>query len=372
MSKQLKICILCEYLSYVGGGERVYCSWANMLATELKHDVTIVSLEDWDKPFYHLDSSIRINSLKLRNPKFYLNPRRRRLSMLVNYFGDIKTISRYLHENDYDVVISIAVNMNLILANISGNFLKIATEHSEYHAPNNWIRYVRNKLYRKFDLLTVLNKFDQVQFKRYNPNTLVLPNPVDTLNERGLPADLNSNTLISIGSLSPQKNQSDMIDIMNIIHEKYPDWKLKIYGEGPLRDVLSDKIRQTNSVEYISLEGVTKNVNEVLSNASIFILTSKIEGFGLVLIEAMGKGLPCVSYKAYGPDSIISEGVNGFLINQHDKKEFANKIMLLIEKKQLRKNMGNNAYESVEPYLPSKIAQLWSKILVNDTKHIDS
>ena len=69
----LKICILCEYLSYVGGGERVYCSWANMFAEQLGYDVTIVAMEDWDKPFYRVSPLVKIHSLRLRSAKFYMN-----------------------------------------------------------------------------------------------------------------------------------------------------------------------------------------------------------------------------------------------------------------------------------------------------------
>ena len=232
----MKIAILCEYLSYVGGGERVYCSWANIFSDILGHDVTIVAMEDVDKSFYKLSQKVKIHSLKLRQYKFYQNPKKRKKDMILNYWSDRKIIEKYLNESNFDVVIGIALNINLILSKIKGKFKKIATEHSEYYAPNKLLRNVRNQLYKAFDVITVLNYQDLHLFKKHNPNTIVLLNPVEVLNHDNPRSSSEKKLIVSVGSLSHQKNQKDLISMMEIIHKDFKYWKLIIYGEGPLHD----------------------------------------------------------------------------------------------------------------------------------------
>lgn len=355
----LKICILCEYLSYVGGGERVYCSWANMFAEQLGYDVTIVAMEDWDKPFYRVSPLVKIHSLRLRSAKFYMNSYKRRLDMITSYWHDRYIIGHYLHSTDYDIVIGIALNINLLLSTIKGAFIKIATEHSEYYAPNILLRLIRNSLYNRFNLLTVLNYGDKHLFEKHNSNTQVLTNPVDMLLTVPLQVVLAEKTIVSVGSLSPQKNQRQMLEIMKIVHESHPDWNLKIYGEGPLRRSLEDFIKQHKMSSYVSLEGTTSNIPAVLKSASLFLLTSSIEGFGLVLVEAMSLGIPCISFDTVGPRLIIQDNFNGFLVNKGDIHKFAAKVNQVIADRILRERLGNGAYQSAQQYHPDVVAEKW-------------
>lgn len=363
--ESVKICLLCEYLSYIGGGERVYCSWANMFAEQLGYDVTIAAMEDWDKPFYKVSPLVKIHSLKLRPAKFYSNSHRRKRNMIIYYLQDRHNISNYLNSMGYDIVIGIALNMNLLLSTIKGSFIKIATEHSEYYAPNIILRRIRNLLYYRFSLLTVLNYEDKKLFERYNANTQVLINPVETLLAAHPQISLIQKTIISIGSLSPQKNQKDMLEIMKIVHESHPDWNLKIYGEGPLFQDLENFIKQNRMSSYVSLEGITSNVPAVLENASLFLLTSAIEGFGLVLVEAMSLGIPCISFDTVGPKLIIQDDFNGFLISKGDIQGFADKVNQIISDKKLREKLGDGAYQSAQQYHPYVVAKDWERLFQN-------
>lgn len=359
----MKIAIVCEYLSYVGGGERVYCSWANMFSDNLGYDVTIVSMEDCEKTFYTLSPNVRIKSLRLRKHMFYQNPAKRRRDMVLKYLSDREKLKKYLQYENFDIVIGIALNINLILASINGPFIKIATEHSEYYAPSRWLRCVRNRLYSNFHALTVLNKTDLDLFRRYNTNCKVMLNPVEALTLNLYPSNLNEKLIISVGSLSPQKNQSDLISMMGVLHKEYPDWKLKIFGEGPLRETLEKQISDLNLNNVIELSGVTSNVPKEIRKGSIFVLSSNIEGFGLVLIEAMSVGVPCVSYNSSGPNMIIKDGFNGILIPKNDLKSLIESVRNLISNNQLRKIIGQNALLSSSKYHPKNVAKDWSDLI---------
>lgn len=366
-NRKINICIIAEYLSYVGGGERVYISWANMFTEILGYNVTIAAMEDCDKTFYRVSNKVNIHSLKLRKYQFYNNSFDRRLSMITNFAHDRKVIEEYINKHQFDVIIGIATNINLILSTINFSAGKIATEHTEYYAPPIFIRAIRKILYKNFDIVTALNTDDVNLFKKINPNTTIAINPVE-LNTIYKSSELTHKTIISIGSLSPQKNQKQMIDIMKLVHEKYPDWNLIIYGDGPLRDELKHYLQLNSCESFIKLAGVTNDVYSKLANSSIFILTSKVEGFGLVIAEAMSVGLPCVCFDALGPKMLIKHGVNGYLISMGNCDDFCNRICELIENFELRRSMGHNAYIHSKNYSIDHVAKQWSELIESTIK----
>ena len=362
----MKICILTEYLSYVGGGERVYCNWANILADRLNHDVVIASMEDASKTFYKLSPKIKIDSLKLRPYKYYQHPIRRRLEMILHYKNDCRVMEEYLNAEKFDCVIGIATNICLLLSNINVNCPKIGTEHTEYYAPFFLLRCFRNQKYKSLDYLTVLTEDDCKLYGRFLKEVSVMLNPLSFIPDKL--SNLNNKILVSVGSLSPQKNQKRMLEVFQKVHLIHPDWKLIIYGEGTLRNHLESYAVHLGVQDYVDFPGATKNVSSVLSEASIFLLTSKIEGFGLVLIEAMACGLPCVSFMAPGPNSIIEDGKNGYLIQQGDVDGFAKSVCSLIEDSNRRKVMGKYAQTCIQKYSIDSSANSWKLLLSNLVK----
>lgn len=366
----MRICILTEYLSYIGGGERVYCNWANILSDRLGHEVVILSLEDTDKPFYKLSSRVIVKSLKLRPFKYYLHPVKRRLGMIWNYSSDRKCIETYLKNNHFDCVIGIATNICLLLATIKTECPRIGTEHTEYYAPIYPLRILRNFLYFKLDYLTVLTDSDCALYKRFMNNVSVMLNPL-SFSITGK-SHLSEKKLISIGSLSPQKSQMKMLEVAKVVKQRHPDWRLVIYGEGALRQQLESYSEQLGLKDFVEFPGSIENVQEALKDASIFLLTSKIEGFGLVLIEAMACGLPCVSFNAPGPESIIKNGENGYLVAQGDIEDMSDKICGLIENETLRKVMGNKAFNSIGEYSVDTAASSWQSLLLKMINNEDT
>lgn len=358
----MRICILTEYLSYIGGGERVYCNWANMWSEKSGHDVVILSLEDANDVYYELSPKVKIESLKLRPNRYYEHPIRRRIGMIINVYKDIFILNRYFIENKFDIVVGIATNICLLLAEINTRCPKIGTEHTEYYAPIAPLRLLRNKLYPKLNYLTVLTESDCNLYKRIMHNVSVMLNPLSFSIAHDNISPLKNKLIVSIGSLTPQKNQKKMLEVFEIVKKYHPDWKMQIYGEGPLRNQLEAYTQHLGLVDSVAFPGAVKDVTQVLKHGSIFVLTSKIEGFGLVLIEAMACGLPCVAFEAPGPNSIISNTKNGYIVKQGDVNDFANKICKLIENEELRSELGKNAVESIDKYSLEASCIAWDNL----------
>lgn len=358
----MKICILTEYLTYIGGGERVYCNWANMFADELGHDVTISSFEDAQSTFYKISDKVKIESLHLRKEKYYQNKIKRKLQMVICAHSDIRALTKYFEEHKFDVIIGIATNISLLLALTKiSNSIRIGTEHTEYDGAAFYLRRLRKKIYPKLDVLTVLTQADKIRFDKFMHDVMVMPNPLSI--KTSSTANLENKKIISIGSLSPQKDQLTMIDIFKKVQKEHPEWILEIYGEGIMRKQLECKIQELELTNHVYLRGTIQDVTQALFTSSIFILTSKIEGFGLVLIESMVCGVPCISFDNPGPSDIIDNGKNGFLIANRDINLFAAKIIEVIEDVNLRKRMGAQAKLCIERFNPEKIKERWDLLL---------
>ena len=135
---------------------------------------------------------------------------------------------------------------------------------------------------------------------------------------------------------------------------------------------LESLIAKLNLKKHVFLRGRTTDIFKVMSNSSLFVLSSIYEGFGLVIVEAMSCGLPIISYACpCGPKDIITHGRNGYLVPCYNEKALSNRICDLIENEDIRKDMGLNAIERVKDYHIDIITQKWMDLfnrLINDSK----
>lgn len=147
---------------------------------------------------------------------------------------------------------------------------------------------------------------------------------------------------------------------------------LEIWGEGELRTELEEQIRNNQLTNNIFLKGYTYDIFSPLYEASIFTLTSLFEGLPLVIIEAMSCGVPVVSYACpCGPQDIIADGHDGFLVPVNNEKVLADRICRLIEDKELRKEMGKAARLKAEQYDIKNIIPMWMELfnqLINEKR----
>lgn len=173
-------------------------------------------------------------------------------------------------------------------------------------------------------------------------------------------------SIVSVGRLHPDKGYDRLLEIFNEVHHLHPDWKLRIIGDGVLKDGLiaqSISLGLQSSVEFL---GYMDNLasRKIMMKSSIFAMTSIREGFGIVLIEAMDAGLPVVSFDVrVGPRSIIQEKKTGFLIEDGNQSDFIIKLSQLITDDHIREELGKNAKEEAEKYYVEHVLLKWIKLL---------
>ena len=172
--------------------------------------------------------------------------------------------------------------------------------------------------------------------------------------------------IVSIGRLSPQKNQKMLINTFEKVNIEYPNEKLLIYGDGELKENLNYEISKKGLEDKIFMMGITSDVPKVLSKAKMFILTSDYEGMPNTLLEAMAVGLACVSTDCPcgGPKTIIEHGKDGLLVPINDENELARSILLLLEDKEFSNRISRNAKEKSEIFKPSYVFKQWKDYFV--------
>ena len=275
-----------------------------------------------------------------------------------------------------DVIVCVKLDFVPVLVDLKGDIPLVVESHtlckSEKMDEVGLLRrlYIRSlkMSIRKSDAVVALTEGDANDWKAYNDNVYVIPNVVN-LNDQGdrslIPfqgKDIKRPVpLIYVGRLSKQKDIDSLLRIWAIIHQQYPDWQLDIYGEGELKDHYLSIIQKMNA--NIHVFEPTANIMEVYCEHSILLLTSLYEPFGLVLPEAMSCGLPVVAFDCpFGPADIITDGVDGYLIEDRDVELFAQRVGQLISDYDLRVQMGKAAVISSQRYQASCIMPQWIQL----------
>ena len=192
----------------------------------------------------------------------------------------------------------------------------------------------------------------------------VIPNPIP--NKTHQLSNLTEKKVLAVGRLSQPKNFSSLINAWLSVYLAYPDWHLEIWGDGEQKDMMQQKINTLGLEDCICLGGYSANILSKYVEASIFVCSSKYEGFPLAFIEAMSCGLPVVSYDCpWGPQDIITEGKDGFLVPIGDEHALAERICYLIEHEDERRIMGDAALEKSKQYAMDIIIDKWMN-LFND------
>lgn len=373
--------IYCMYGLYNSGGmERVLSIKANYLAEKLGYDVHIVTTNEKGRiPFYTLSSKIKLHDLSINYADENENTIAKKILpfpfKLYRHWRLLKTL---LYHIKPDITISMFGNDIFLLPFIKDGSKKIIESHfSKYHRlqlnRNGIFKYcdiIRAKLDNFmcsfYDKVIVLTNEDKNNWKeKFRDKVIVIPNPcVLSVNRQ---AELDNKQVLAIGRLTPQKGFDILIDIWEIVHRNCPDWKLKIIGSGILYTQLIEQVHKKQLQNTITLQNVvSNNIAHEYLDSSIFALSSRYEGFPMVLLESAMCGLPVVAFSCKcGPKDIIENGINGFLIREGSISEFASSLITLINNEKLRKKLGSNLYKKSKEFSLSSIMNKWS-VLFND------
>ena len=376
----MKILYLIKSFAAKAGTERVMSDKMNWLS-EKGCEITLVTYEQGTHPFaFPLNSSIKHYDLDTRFfelAKFNIVKRLFRYYVLRRRFR--QNLQSVMNVVKPDIFVSTTYSLHLfdVLLQIKSSSKRIIESHvacftvkktEEYRSI--FLLYSVFKLYdkwmldhiRRFDGIVSLTQNDSNEWAMYSNNVYTIPNPVTFIPERFAPVG-DTHRIICVGRLHEQKGFDLLIEAFSLIADKCPEWVVDIYGNGDEKQTLNDLIASHNLEGRVIINSSTNDIYKEYLNSSFFVLSSRYEGFGLVLLEAMSCGLPCISFDCpYGPDEIIEDGVNGFLVSTFDVREMANRILWMIENNEKRVEMGRAAKNSVARYEKNIVLQKWMKL----------
>lgn len=374
----MDICIVNDNFS-IGGVQRVATELANNLSN-MGYKVTLIDFSGQNIFFYPVSKKINIpNAIGKRTFK------RRVIGKLLKvtssifkkplpikrvYLEQIDDLTTYLKNNNHKVLITCQGLLTSIIPYIKKEIPDVkvlAWQHSEYDI------YV-NKYYKKFinyyfqglksaDYVICLTEADQKKFEKINRNVSYIYNPVTIKNIDNRKSDLSKKQVIFVGRLDIVPKGLDIL--IKIAKNIKSDWRIVVAGDGRDKKKFLQMIKKEHLENKIILKGALKNEDliETYLDGSIFISTSRWEGFGLVITEAMLFGLPIISFSNSGPKEILKNGEYGILVNNINVNEFTSKLNDLIENPLKREYFQMKSLERVKDFDSSVIIKEWELII---------
>lgn len=262
----------------------------------------------------------------------------------------LKNIEEYLTKVAPDVVISFT-NVTCAQVSIVCKKMHIPIIFSERNDPRRLLTGMKTKIFQKILIHNVKNMVFQTNGAKdlypesITKHSVIILNPLDTTKFPPYYEGERKKEIVTVGRLEPQKRQDILIRAFSIIAEHYPDYKLRIYGEGSQKDFLLKLIRELNMESRIILMGTKKNIFDQINESAIFAMTSDFEGLSNALIEAMALGIPCVSTRCSpgGAEELIRDKKNGFLVPCGDYNELSKVLDMMIKNYKDTQKIGQAA-----------------------------
>lgn len=359
----------------IGGVEKAIANQANILCRQ--HEVEIISAYRlYDTPPFKIDPRVKITylltdlkpnkdqlraALKEKKPLAFFRQALISVKVLWQRKAKMRQAVRGLTS---DVIISTRYLYNRLLVNHRpSDSVIIAQEHRHHNGDQTYIK----KLVRSvkgmdyfMPVSAALTHFYAGLLKDDPVRCVYIPHNLDYWPQT--PAKKGNVRFVSVGRLSKEKGYNDLIEIFSLIHQKMPACTLDIIGDGDQREQIEALIRTHALENQVVLHGCRDKayVNDILARSSVYLMASYEESFGIVLIEAQSFGLPCVAFaSAEGAREIITDGVNGYLIEHRDFALFAQKALALITDTALNTALGLKARGNAKKYTQEQVAKQW-------------
>lgn len=371
-------------ISIKGGTDKILVEKANYLVNH-GYDVTIVTESQMGKPLsFKLEDKVCHIDMGLDFGKQYTQGSFRRFLTYSSLMRQYKSrLKKVVNQQRPDIIISAMGRSLSLLSKMDYDGVKIGEAHTtKTHLRSLHLmeqrggvfkvvaKYMRWKMCRyasKLDAMVLLTPNDAEDWKSV-VKTYVIPNPISFFPKES--AELVNKQVIMVGRYNDAKGYDYLIPAWEIVHQRYPDWILNIYGSGELRGQVTEWIHEKHLESSIMMHEPVDNIMEKYLGSSICVLSSRYEGFSLVILEAMACGVPVVSFDCpYGPRNIIQNGEDGILIDYLNYQALADGICKLIENEGLRVQFGTNARSNVLRFSQNSIMEQWEKLfhkLIND------
>ena len=373
-----KIVYVMKSFAVKAGVERVMSDKMNYLAGQ-GYEVVMVTYEQGQHPdAFPLHPAIR--HLDLGVPFFPIMkygllkrlPKIRRLRQLFK-----ARLQALLDAEQPDVLIVSTCSIKLmdIVLSAKTRARKMIESHAPCYAVKKSVYYQDRPLLRmlavlydkwmlgqaaKADLLVTLTEGDAREWRSYIPRIEVIPNPVTKYPDVVKPHDASGHRIICAGRLNKEKRFDLLIDAFARIAADCPEWTVDIFGEGADQPMLLDRINQYGLADRIIIHEPTADIYSEYQDSEFYALSSLYEGFGLVLVEAMSCGIPCVAFRCkYGPEDIIADRQDGLLVEDGNVVALADAMLWMIRHPEERLRMGKAAREAVARYQKPVVMQRW-------------
>lgn len=376
-ARHYKIVFCTPALYSAGGVERVVSFKASYFAEQLGYDVTIIVTEGRGRDCYFpLSDKVKVINLELGFEELWRASFMKKVFLYLSKQRQYKRLLKAeLMRIRPDFTISMLRREINFLTDIQDGSIKIGELHVNRANYRNfevndtnlvkslfakfWMKSLVGKL-RHLDRLVLLTDKGKSDWPEL-ANVTVIPDPIPLQTE--VVSQLKEKRVVTIGRYAYQKGYDLLLHIWSEVEKKFPDWSLSIYGMGNQSQYSQLMKNLGIDAQRCLLNGPVNDVSKIYGESSVFVLSSRFEGFGLVLAEAMSCGVPVVSFDSpYGPSDIITDGVDGFLIKDWNEKAFADKVCLLIEEADLRQRMGQAAIHSSQRFQPDRIILEWQKL----------
>lgn len=360
-------------ISGYGGLARIITAKANYFADVLGYDVTIAVICMRGPLVYELSPRVRLIDMKL--PVYGTSPWRR----LINEFRIPGRLRRLVREINPDFTLSVATIKELSrLWKLPYGGIKIAEAHGSraliVRDSLHPARIISNRCYHgtttHSDAFVVLTERDAAAYRRHGVNPAVIPNAVPFTTQAKSP--LTAPVVVYVGRIDLLKNVGDLIDIWALVAPQFPEWKLRIYGNGPEQESVRARILTLGLADSAQI-AYTDNVRQAYMDASVSVTTSLSEGLSMALLEASECGVPSVAYDIdCGPDEVIADGVSGYVVPVGQKELFARRLSALMADGELRRRMGAAAAARMEsefsmPAVMDRWVKLFDNLIAKDT-----
>lgn len=352
-------------ISVLGGVEKVTEELSNNFVN--KYNVFVISLNKENGKVPHTFNK----KVKIIYSTFNRNKRLRNV-IVKNYWN----LSKILEKNKIDIALCMGHYAAFVAVfckkNVSTKF--IYCDHGAYinSIDDKLMCFIRKTNYRLSDytvLLTKRNYNDYIQYVKADENKMSyiynFYSRDDYMNYPIVEYNKNSHNIVTISRLSYEKGLDLLLDTANELNKIYHrEWEWHVYGGGNMLEEIKDKIKELNLTDRIILEGEVKNAKNTLEKYALYCLTSYREGLPIVLLEAKIKKLPIVSFDVLtGPNEIVQNNVNGFLIECYDTKKMAQKIKYLLEKNDIRIKFSKNTEVDLDKFNEENIMNEWYSLI---------
>lgn len=361
-----------DNLTNSGGIQRMLTNKINYLAKTEHYKIHVICYEK-GSIFFPIDKRIIIHYLEIENNKDSLKEKLWYLPLIIK-----RTISLIKKINPDIIINENMRTMTFILPFILQEIPKIYVIHFSYnglHEINkqiynynlirNTINKIRVNILKRYTRFIVLTEYDKEKWNL--PNIQVIPNFTNL--DSSQQSNLTSQNAIFIGRFAYEKDLPILIKAWATVSQKAPNWHLHLYGDGEEKDNILNLIHELNLEKHVEIKGNKKNIEEAYLNSSLLIVSSRFEGFVLVILEALTKGVPCISFDIPGCNNLIIDQKNGFLVKKRSPTELANSILKYIQLKQEEKlEIQKNIKDTIQKYSKEEVMQQWINLFSEISK----